>query len=459
MYEHPHSDNLGLAKPLRIPTSSEVVFKVSELVQEARLILEGRFTDIWLLGEISNFSAPASAHWYFSLKDDKAQIRCAMFRSRNQQAPLIPQNGMQIEIKGTLTVYPTRGDMQVIVEQLRPAGIGKLHAALETLKIKLNAEGLFAQSRKKPLPRFPRTIGVVTSPYGAAWHDVRTTLARRMPAIPLLIYPVPVQGANAAPAIAAMIATANARMECDVLILCRGGGSLEDLWAFNEEEVARAMAASNIPIISAIGHEVDITIADLVADLRAPTPTGAAELVCPDKQECLKVVEQMKRRLKRAGLMYFALQMQKKDALQAKIISPQARITQKIMLLKDKKSRLPQLAKAVLIRKRLALDHLEKRIKTPNIARKKEQLSLLKKNLYQAGAHAIREKKYALSHQKQTLLAHNPDLPLQKGYSIATTEDGTIIHDAALLCAGERIHLHFAQGSAKAIIDAVDPQR
>ena len=439
-----------------LPFAHETVLKVSELVQESKMILEGHFADIWLLGEVSNFTAAASAHWYFSLKDDKAQIRCAMFRGRNQYAPFTPKNGMQIEVKGTLTVYPARGEMQVVVEQLRHAGVGKLHEAFEALKAKLDAEGLFRQERKKQIPRFPRIIGLLTSLQGAVLHDVRTTLARRMPAIPLIVYPIPVQGANAAPAIAKMIAIANERDECDVLLLCRGGGSLEDLWAFNEEVVARAIAASHIPLVSAIGHEVDFTIADLVADLRAPTPTAAAELVCPDKAECLKTLLHSKKRLKRAGMMYLALQMQKKDTLEAKIISPVAMLTQKRVVLRERKGRLQRLSQALLTHKQLSLLGFKKQVKAPDFSRKKEQVAFLKKRMKQTGIHYLREKRHVLLQKKQALLAHDPHLPLQKGYSMVTLEDGTLVHDSVQLTVGGEIHLRFAKGQATAKVDAIE---
>ena len=251
----------------------------------ARQQIERNLPLLWIAGEISNFTRAPSGHCYFSLKDERAQVRCVMFRSRLQNLEFAPGNGMQVEVRAVPTLYEARGEFQLGVENMRKAGLGALFEKFARLKTKLEAEGIFASERKRPVPRFPRRIGVITSPAAAALRDVLTTLRRRMPSIPVIIYPTLVQGDSARTQIAAAIAIAGARAECDVLILCRGGGSIEDLWAFNEESVARAMVASPIPIVSGVGHETDFTIADFVADARAPTPTGAAELVSPNRVE------------------------------------------------------------------------------------------------------------------------------------------------------------------------------
>src|SRR5574340_462515 len=264
------------------------VISVSELNRSARQILEQRLPLLWVAGEISNFTQAASGHWYFSLKDDKAQVRCAMFRMKSQYLDWLPENGMQVEVRAQPTLYEPRGEYQLAVENMRRAGLGALYEAFEKLKGRLEKEGLFAAARKKALPAFPRRIGIITSPAAAALRDVLTTLRRRMPNIPVLIYPVPVQGEGAAQKIAAAIQLAGQRRECDVLILCRGGGSIEDLWAFNEEVVARAIAACEIPVICGVGHETDFTIADFAADRRAPTPTAAAELATPHRADLLQ---------------------------------------------------------------------------------------------------------------------------------------------------------------------------
>ena len=252
------------------------VFTVSRLNREVRVLLERGLGVVWVEGELSNFSQPSSGHWYFSLKDRDAQLRCAMFRLKNAVLGFTPKAGQQVLARGRISLYEPRGDYQLIVEHLEEAGVGALKREFERLKVKLAAEGLFALERKRSLPRFPRRIGVVTSPSGAAIRDVLHILARRFPPASVLVYPTPVQGAASVPAIVEALQTASARAECDVLIVARGGGSIEDLWSFNDERVARAICASSIPVVSGIGHEIDFTIADFVADARAPTPSGAA---------------------------------------------------------------------------------------------------------------------------------------------------------------------------------------
>src|SRR6201985_735600 len=280
------------------------VFTVSRLNREVRVLLERGLGVVWVEGELSNFSQPSSGHWYFSLKDRDAQLRCAVFRLKNSalrltDSPLAstPKAGQQVLARGRISLYEPRGDYQLIVEHLEEAGVGALKREFERLKVKLAAEGLFALERKRSLPRFPRRIGVVTSPSGAAIRDVLHILARRFPPASVLVYPTPVQGASSVPAIVDALQTASARAECDVLIVARGGGSIEDLWSFNDERVARAIHASSIPVVSGIGHEIDFTIADFVADARAPTPSGAAELVAPDRNACLEALDRTMERL------------------------------------------------------------------------------------------------------------------------------------------------------------------
>lgn len=277
------------------------VYTVSRLNRTARDILEGSFPLMWVEGEISNLSRPGSGHWYFSLKDTAAQVRCAMFSNRNRVLGFTPSNGAQVLLRAQVSLYENRGDFQLIVEHMEQAGDGALRLAFEALKQRLSKEGLFDAARKRPLPALPTRIGVVTSPHGAALRDIISVLQRRFRAIPVIIYPTAVQGAKAATDIAAALRLASARSECDVLILARGGGSLEDLWAFNEEVVARAIYQSAIPVVSGVGHETDVTIADFVADLRAPTPSTAAESVSPDSDDWLQRLRRFEQRI--AGLM------------------------------------------------------------------------------------------------------------------------------------------------------------
>ncbi|HBM51322.1 MAG TPA: exodeoxyribonuclease VII large subunit, partial [Marinobacter sp.] len=287
------------ARPLipPYPDTRPRALSVSELNHQARHLLESSFMQVWVEGELSSFSRPSSGHWYFSLKDQKCQIRCAMFRGANQRIRTLPKEGDQIRIRGKVTLYENRGDFQIIVEHLEPAGLGPLQQAFEALKMKLQAEGLFDPARKKPLPVTPRHIGVVTSPTGAAIHDILTVLARRCPAIPVTLYPTAVQGQAATADIVNAIDRAQRHGVADVLIIGRGGGSLEDLWCFNEEAVARAIAGCSIPTVSAVGHEVDVTIADFVADLRAPTPSAAAEKISPDQSQWLRRLAEQQLRL------------------------------------------------------------------------------------------------------------------------------------------------------------------
>ncbi|MFW5824439.1 MAG: exodeoxyribonuclease VII large subunit, partial [Marinobacter sp.] len=265
------------------PTLRPRALTVSELARQVRHLLESSFMQVWVEGELSSLSRPSSGHWYFSLKDQRAQVRCAMFRGFNQRVRPLPKEGDQVRIRGRVSLYESRGDFQIIVEHMEPAGLGALQQAFDALKARLQAEGLFAPERKKPLPAMPRHIGVVTSPTGAAIHDILIVLGRRCPGIPVTLYPTPVQGQTATASIVAAIQRAVRHGQADVLIIGRGGGSLEDLWCFNEEAVARAIAACPIPTVSAVGHEVDVTIADFVADLRAPTPSAAAEKISPDQ--------------------------------------------------------------------------------------------------------------------------------------------------------------------------------
>ena len=283
--------------------SQPIIYTVSRLNTVVRLLLEQEMGLVWLTAEISNLVQHSSGHWYFTLKDSQAQVKAAMFKGQNRRVSFRPQNGQQILVQGQLSLYEARGDYQLIVEKMQPAGDGLLQMKLEALKAQLTAEGLFAPSRKRPLPPQPKQIGIITSPTGAAVHDMLTILARRDPSLPVILYPSAVQGESAVPALLAALETAWQRDECDLLIIGRGGGSLEDLWCFNDERVVRAIANSPIPIVSAVGHETDVTLADFAADLRAPTPSAAAELVSQDQQQQLHRLTQFIQRLKQAVLL------------------------------------------------------------------------------------------------------------------------------------------------------------
>ncbi|HLY89311.1 MAG TPA: exodeoxyribonuclease VII large subunit, partial [Acetobacteraceae bacterium] len=307
------------------PLRSEIL-SVSELNRSIRDLLEHRYPLLWVQGEISNFTVAKSGHAYFVLKDEDAQVRCVMFRQRAQYLDWSPRDGARVQVQVLLTLYESRGEFQLNVEHMRPAGVGALFEAFLRLREKLEREGLFDVSAKRALPRYPRNIGVVTSLQGAALRDVLTTLARRNPSIPVVIYPSPVQGEGAADRIAAALRAAGARMECDVLILCRGGGSIEDLWTFNAESIARAIRACPIPVVTGVGHEVDFTIADFAADRRAPTPTAAAELVSPAREDLLTMIASREERLRVGVHRQLGDRAQRIDLLTRCLIDPEARL-------------------------------------------------------------------------------------------------------------------------------------
>ena len=303
------------------------IYSVSRLNREVRVLLERGFGSLWLEAEISNLAKPSSGHWYFSLKDAAAQVRCCMFRQRNMLCAFAARDGQKVLVRARIGLYEPRGEYQLVIDHMEDAGLGALKRQFEELSAKLAAEGLFAPERKRALPMLPRRIGVITSPTGAAIRDILHVLARRFPAVPVLIYPVAVQGAAAAAEIAAAVRLAGRRAECDVLILARGGGSLEDLWAFNDEALARAIVASPIPVVSGIGHEIDFTIADFAADVRAPTPSAAAEFVVPDAEEWLASLARLAQRLQRGLLAPVEAQRERLRWLigRAALVSPAAR--------------------------------------------------------------------------------------------------------------------------------------
>ncbi|MGH8452978.1 MAG: exodeoxyribonuclease VII large subunit, partial [Nevskiales bacterium] len=341
-----------------------VIYTVSRLNEQVKDLLEHSFPPLWVEGEISNFIAHGSGHWYLSLKDEQAQVRCAMFRGRNQTAGFLPKNGMQVLVRARVSLYTPRGEFQLILEHMEPSGEGALRRAFEQLKQKLQAEGLFDEALKQPLPPAPGCIGVITSPTGAAIRDILNVLRRRYPLGEVVVYPVPVQGVEAAPAIVRALQTAATRQECDLLIVARGGGSLEDLWAFNEEIVARAIHACPIPVVSGVGHEIDFTIADFVADLRAPTPSAAAELCSPDTGEWRARLERMPSLMAQSQqrrLLQFA---QRRDFLAKRLsqLHPGRRLEQFMQRLDEFDQRLARSTLIVLQRQQARLGLLRARL-------------------------------------------------------------------------------------------------
>jgi exodeoxyribonuclease VII large subunit len=395
--------------------SPQQVLTVTQLNRLAREVLEQRFPLFWVSGEVSNFTRAASGHWYFSLKDASAQVKCVMFKGRNSYVDFVPREGDKIEARATVTLYEARGDFQLTVEFVQKAGLGALFEAFERLKIKLEHEGLFDPRFKKAIPTHPQTIGIVTSLDAAALRDVLTTLKRRNPNIGVIIYPTPVQGKGAAALIAKAIHTANERAEVDTLIVCRGGGSMEDLWQFNEEVVARAIDDSAIPVISGVGHETDFTICDFVADLRAATPTAAAELACQDRSILRAHIQQLQSRLKRrmdTGLQAYAQQL---DYLSRRLISP-----------------------------------------AQQIAQQQSQLKQLQHRLQMSMQRSLQSHQQTLAHLNNSLLQLNPVNVLARGYALVQKSDGTLVKNSAQLQTGDTLKIALPVGKILAAVTQLD---
>ncbi|MNU61241.1 Exodeoxyribonuclease 7 large subunit [compost metagenome] len=437
------------------------IFTVTRLNSAVRMILEQDLGLVWLTGELSNLAMPSSGHWYFSLKDISAQVRCAMFKGNNRRVPFRPQDGMQVLVQARVSLYEPRGDYQLIIESMQPAGDGMLALRFEELKRRLGAEGLFDEGRKRPLPREPRAVGLVTSATGAALHDMLTVLGRRAPDLPVFIYPTQVQGSAAIGQIVAAIALANRRAEVDVLIVGRGGGSLEDLWCFNEEAVARAIAHSAIPVVSAVGHEVDVTISDFAADLRAPTPSAAAELVAPDRSARAQRLVHLKQRLvqaisrrQTAARHGFALLQKRLDHQ-----DPKRRLEQQSQRLDELSGRLQQLLNLRLHQGERRLANLELRLQ----ARSPEKLLAAGKRRHQLA----QERLHTLMNKRQDLAAHrlamlsarldgiSPLATLGRGYSITRTPSGEVISRAAQVSPGQQLVTTLAEGSLRVRVEEV----
>jgi exodeoxyribonuclease VII large subunit len=427
------------------------VFSVSELSSAARELLEDNFPLIWVEGEISNLAQPASGHIYFSLKDPSAQLRCAMFRMRRRLLDFEPENGQQVLVRAKVSLYEARGDFQLIIEHMEEAGDGALRREYEAMKRRLRNEGLFEASHKQPVPELPRQIGVLTSPSGAAIRDILSVLRRRFPAIPVLIYPVPVQGEGAAEKISQAIELANIRRECDVLLLSRGGGSLEDLWAFNEETLARAIFKSRIPIVSAVGHEVDFTIADFVADVRAPTPSAAAELLSPDRQEWLARLNSLQRRL--LGSMQNRLRQtsQRLDWLSRRLQSPGQRLARARARVSELQQRQFTALQHHLHRRQDKLTALRARLMrhTPaqRVAVMQERHGNLQVRLRKAIQERLRYNTQKLVALTRALDAVSPLATLGRGYALAQrVSSGELLRDAGKVNIGEQIETRLARG-------------
>jgi exodeoxyribonuclease VII large subunit len=441
-----------------ITPPSSPVLTVSALNSLARSAVETALPLIWVGGEISNLTRAASGHWYFSLKDDRAQVRCTMFRGRNQFVDWQPANGDQVEVRAVATLYEARGEFQLQVELMRRAGLGALFEAFEKLKQKLAAEGLFEAARKRPLPVFPQRLGLVTSPEAAALRDVLATLRRRSPWLPVLLYPTPVQGEGAGKKIAAAIRSAGERKECDALIVCRGGGSIEDLWAFNDEAVARAIAASPLPVISGVGHETDFTIADFVADLRAPTPTAAAEQVSLSGAEWMQRLTALQHRMARPLHHMLAARAQQMDMAARRLVHPAQRLQAQRDTLLHLGRRLGLAHAQALTRTRWQFDALARRMAAarPQPQGQHAQLIQLQQSLRRALAQQLQPRRTSIERMAAHLAHLNPEAVLARGYSVVRNAQGKVIHSSAQVKLDETLELRFHQGGAQAKVTKKD---
>ncbi len=477
------------------------VYTVSRLNREVRVLLERGFGTVWLEAEISNLAKPSSGHWYFSLKDAGAQVRCAMFRQRNMLSAFSARDGQKVLVRARIGLYEPRGEYQLVIDHMEDAGLGALKRQFEELSARLEREGLFAIERKRLLPKLPARIGIITSPTGAAVRDILHVLARRFPAVAVLIYPVPVQGVQAAADIVAALAMAARRPLCDVLILARGGGSLEDLWAFNDERLARAIVASPIPIITGIGHEVDFTIADFAADVRAPTPSAAAELVVPDAEEWLDAFARLGTRLRRcmqrgleehrerlrwltkrmatvgpaAGLTEYAQRLDELEQClvraldrqlrgyreqlrwmigRATLVSPASRLAQQAVRLESLEQRLERGCRQTLNGRRAALGVNQSRLwqasPIAHVRHTAARQAALFARLQAAGLSQLRRSRERLMPLVRTLHAVSPLATLERGYAIVTREDGTILRNAVDAPADTLIEARLGVGRVRA---------
>jgi exodeoxyribonuclease VII large subunit len=435
-----------------VSMSEPQIFTVASLNAEVRQMLEQGFGTVWLIGEISNFSAPSSGHWYFTLKDEQAQIKAAMFRTSNQRVRMRPQHGMQVLVRAKLTVYEPRGDYQLIVEHMEDAGAGLLQQRYEQLKQRLAAAGLFASDSKQPLPAAIRRVGIITSPTGAAIRDILAVLKRRDPSIEVIIYPSAVQGQAATAELLSMLQRAIARNEVDVLIMARGGGSLEDLWCFNDEQLAYALHSCPIPTISAIGHEVDFTICDFVADVRAATPSAAAELVSQDQRQWLQQLQQQRLRLSASWQRYQRNQQQQLKAIQQRLLlqDPQRRMQLNSQRLDEISGRIQQAVLRTLQLQQRQLSHSQQRLQRVHPERRiepaKQQLQQLDQRLQRLIREHTKQRHQHLQAQLQQLHLVSPLQTIARGYAVVTNGQRQVIRDPQQLAPNEVFQVRVAGG-------------
>jgi len=434
------------------------VLTVAQLNRRVAQLLEDGVPTVAVQGEVSNFTAAASGHWYFTLKDDRAAVRAVMFRSRAHAVGFVPGAGDRVQLRARVSLYEARGDYQLQVETLQRAGLGDLYEAFVRLKARLAAEGLFDAARKRPITPLPACVGVVTSLAAAALRDVLSALARRAPHVAVVVYPAPVQGTHAALHLAHAIAAANRAgaggMRPDTLLLARGGGSIEDLWSFNDETLARAIAASAIPVISGVGHETDFTIADFVADLRAPTPTAAAELAASPREHWLAQVHSAAQRIARAQARRLSAAAQRLDRASARLVSPSERLAHQRARLDGLARRLTAACAAPLAQRqaRLALARQRLRHARPDVRQAAVRLAALVQTLAQGPRRALSNQRLRLQHHAERLRALDPQLTLARGYAIVRNDAGAIVCDATQLAVGEGLDVQLARGQARVTV-------
>ncbi|OGT42459.1 MAG: exodeoxyribonuclease VII large subunit [Gammaproteobacteria bacterium RIFCSPHIGHO2_12_FULL_37_34] len=443
------------------PKQAESIYTVSRLNSEVRFLLEGTYPFIWIEGEISNFAAPNSGHWYFSLKDASAQVRCAMFRGNQRKLNFLPKDGLHILVRARISLYENRGEFQLIVDHIEERGEGKLRRAFEILKKKLETAGLFDATHKKPLPHYPKQIGLITSSTGAAIRDILTVLKRRYSCVPIIIYPTLVQGTHAAPAIVNAIQTANRRQECDVLILARGGGSLEDLWPFNEEVVAYAIDQSMIPIITGIGHEVDFTIADFVADQRAPTPSAAAEIATPEQTELLHILNRNQQHFLQRMKQLFSTRKQHISWINKHLHQqhPKRRLTEYAQRLDFCEMTCRQLQQNLINTLHSYTNDLNLRLHHYNprytLNKLHHQTHLFRHQLNQFVLAHLNKERERLTQFAASLNALSPLATLERGYAIATKKQ-CILRDITQVEKGDAINIQLTNGKLHCLVEKID---
>ncbi len=445
----------------QIPLTLDEVYSVSDLNSEVKWLLDTQFGSVWVEGEISNLMRARTGHMYFSLKDNRSQLRCAMFRNDNRRVQFSPADGQKVLVRGRLGIYEQRGDYQLIVDKMTEIGVGALQQQFEATKKRLHAEGLFEDAHKQPLPAFPKRIGLVTSPTGAALQDALNVLRRRFRCAELIVYPVTVQGKQAAPSIAKMLEIANRRKECDVLMLMRGGGSLEDLWAFNEEPVARAIFASDLPIICGVGHEIDFTIADLVADVRAPTPSAAAELVSPDQTELQHAIKALQKRMLRLIKQntdenaYYLQQLARRLNNQ----HPKQQLQQRTQRCDELDIRLQRAMQLSTSRANASLTNLQLRLRNLSpqreLVRRQERIAQLHNRLLQSLNGRLEAAKVRLAGNTRALQTISPLNTLARGYAIVQSPEGAVITSTAQIEKNQHIEIQVAQGEFGATVNQI----